>query len=167
MTTLDDRPTAQADTDRLWWESAACRGIDRDLFFPISRSFAIVAIAHCQQCPVVAECRTDAINQRRASGVWGGQLWTDGRPTDPRPPRPGEKPRPLRPRPSQDADTAKHGARIVFPEATRRSVLLTFHQVRHLYSSNTSAARAVGGRYGVATKTIMNWLRETRATEAR
>ena len=51
-----------------WRDSAACRGMDTDLFFsgsPIARGRALAA---CRGCPVSSECLSDAL--RYESGSW-------------------------------------------------------------------------------------------------
>jgi WhiB family redox-sensing transcriptional regulator len=55
-----------------WQAFAACRGSDRDVFFP-SRGEAIgEAVAICQGCPVRAECLEYALINNEQFGVWGG-----------------------------------------------------------------------------------------------
>lgn len=145
MTTLDDRP-ATTPTDGPWWHRAACRGISWRLFFPDSRSFASLAIDHCRHCPVITQCRRDAVDQGKAYGVWAGQLWIDGKPCDPASPRP--------PKPMQ----APKRHRLNHGEDVRRRALLLFHDIRHLHASNADTARAVGIRFGVSPKTVKHWV---------
>ncbi|MFD8565468.1 WhiB family transcriptional regulator [Streptomyces sp. NPDC059639] len=62
-----------------WRESAKCRGMDPDLFFPIgnSSSFATLvqideAKAVCGSCPVERQCLEWALNAGPVEGIWGG-----------------------------------------------------------------------------------------------
>lgn len=58
-----------------WQEMAACRGVGPDLFFPERGEQVAAALAYCDTCPVVAECRTYSENlddQTSRFGVWGG-----------------------------------------------------------------------------------------------
>jgi WhiB family redox-sensing transcriptional regulator len=62
------------DTD--WRDDAACRGVDPDLFFPISTSGKSVpqideAKQVCRACPVCGPCLRWALDSGSA-GVWGG-----------------------------------------------------------------------------------------------
>ena len=60
-----------------WWESAACRTADPDLFFPVStvgagRDEVARAKAVCASCGVRRQCLQFALATRQAHGVWGG-----------------------------------------------------------------------------------------------
>jgi len=55
-----------------FFDDAACRGIDLDVFFPVSDAKAGEAKAVCATCPVREECLEFALNTRPADGVWGG-----------------------------------------------------------------------------------------------
>jgi WhiB family transcriptional regulator, redox-sensing transcriptional regulator len=63
------------------WSVAACRdpGGQTDLFFSelipeINRAKAI-----CQVCPLMEACLIGAVQRREPAGVWGGQLFANGR----------------------------------------------------------------------------------------
>lgn len=63
-----------------WRERAACIEHDPDLFFPNGntrpdKALAARAAAVCAICPVVADCRRDALVTPRTVGVWGGELF--------------------------------------------------------------------------------------------
>jgi len=64
-----------------WQERAACRGIDPELFFPVSTTFKLVeiqirkAVRICNDCPVRAECAADRPDN--AGGIWGGVYYPD------------------------------------------------------------------------------------------
>lgn len=55
-----------------WRESAACRGVDANVFFPADDGDAGAAKAICATCPVRQACLEYAIVTRQADGVWGG-----------------------------------------------------------------------------------------------
>lgn len=55
-----------------WQNRAACRGIDTDIFFPISDEEAGPAKAVCGACPVREACLEHALADREREGVWGG-----------------------------------------------------------------------------------------------
>ncbi|WP_405433832.1 WhiB family transcriptional regulator [Micromonospora sp. NBC_00617] len=57
-----------------WWERAACRGIDVDVFYPLpnDRVAEARALLVCAQCPIRARCRRYAISNRETYGIWGG-----------------------------------------------------------------------------------------------
>lgn len=61
-----------------WQDRAACRGVNTDLFYPISywslagRAQAEKALAYCRSCPVRDACRTDAEEHDERFGIWGG-----------------------------------------------------------------------------------------------
>ena len=62
--------------DGKWWQLAACRSADPDLFFPISstgRSLkqAAEARAICA-LPGPAPCLAFALRTRQVHGIWGG-----------------------------------------------------------------------------------------------
>jgi len=65
--------------DRDWQHRASCRGTDTERFFSpdgergsvrAQREHAAKQI--CQDCPVLAECRTHALTATEAYGIWGG-----------------------------------------------------------------------------------------------
>jgi WhiB family transcriptional regulator, redox-sensing transcriptional regulator len=60
-----------------WWELAACRSEDPELFFPIAstgsgQTDVVRAKAVCARCPIRQPCLDYAIDSRQAHGVWGG-----------------------------------------------------------------------------------------------
>jgi WhiB family transcriptional regulator, redox-sensing transcriptional regulator len=60
-----------------WWDLAACRSADPELFFPISATGAGLADiarakAVCASCGVRQPCLDYAIGTRQVHGVWGG-----------------------------------------------------------------------------------------------
>jgi len=56
----------------VWGSSAACRGMDADLFYPEGRGAVIplAVIEVCEGCPVIEQCRTYALHHE-AKGHWG------------------------------------------------------------------------------------------------
>lgn len=64
------------------WETASCRdgtGVMTDLFFSDEIPDIIEAKRICATCPVAAPCLEGAIERREPWGVWGGQLFMNGR----------------------------------------------------------------------------------------
>ncbi|MEY2468459.1 MAG: WhiB family transcriptional regulator, redox-sensing transcriptional regulator [Actinomycetota bacterium] len=55
-----------------WRNRAACRGIDPDIFFPVTDEDAEAAKAVCDACPVREACLEFALAAREREGVWGG-----------------------------------------------------------------------------------------------
>ena len=69
------RMTAREDLsvkDRPWIAEAACRGLDTEIFFPVSEEDEGEAKLVCQTCPVQAQCLDWALRTRQEDGVWGG-----------------------------------------------------------------------------------------------
>lgn len=67
-----------------WATFAACAEMDVESFFPPDRSRALRGLLACSRCPVVPECRADAVSRPAelyVGQVRGGRFW----PT--RPPR--------------------------------------------------------------------------------
>jgi len=65
-----------------WWELAACRRTDPELFFPVSeigpaRRQVAHAKAVCATCRVRQLCLDYALATRQAHGVWGGLTETE------------------------------------------------------------------------------------------
>jgi WhiB family redox-sensing transcriptional regulator len=55
-----------------WQEQGACRGIEPEIFFPISDEEAGPAKAICSACDVVQQCLLFSFQNRERYGVWGG-----------------------------------------------------------------------------------------------
>jgi len=55
-----------------WRQTAACRGVDPDIFYPAAEEEAGVAKAICGQCAVRQTCLEYALVHRERDGVWGG-----------------------------------------------------------------------------------------------
>jgi WhiB family redox-sensing transcriptional regulator len=55
-----------------WRQRAACRGVDPDIFYPVSDEEAEDAKAICAICPVRQACLEWALTRRESDGVWGG-----------------------------------------------------------------------------------------------
>ena len=55
-----------------WRQRAACRGVDPDIFYPVSDEEAEDAKAICAICPVRQACLEWALANRERDGVWGG-----------------------------------------------------------------------------------------------
>ena len=55
-----------------WRQRAACRGVDPDVFYPVSDEEAEEAKSICRVCPVREACLEYALATNQDSGVWGG-----------------------------------------------------------------------------------------------
>jgi WhiB family redox-sensing transcriptional regulator len=55
-----------------WRQHAACRGVDPDIFYPVTDEEADAAKAICEQCAVREMCLEYALVNRERDGVWGG-----------------------------------------------------------------------------------------------
>jgi WhiB family redox-sensing transcriptional regulator len=57
-----------------WRRRAACRGIDAEIFYPVTEEEADAAEAKaiCATCPVRQACLEHALAHREREGVWGG-----------------------------------------------------------------------------------------------
>src|SRR3954471_23127664 len=64
-------------TETEWFDDAACRDVDTDIFFPVSESQADAAKAICAVCPVREECLEYALETRPGDGVYGGLTPTE------------------------------------------------------------------------------------------
>jgi WhiB family redox-sensing transcriptional regulator len=66
-------------TDDDWWQDAACRDVDTNVFFPLTDDEAGPAREICATCPVRDECLEFALATRQDDGVWGGLTETERR----------------------------------------------------------------------------------------
>ena len=57
---------------KVWRQAAACRGVDPDIFYPVTDEEAEEARSICQGCAVVEGCLEWALVTRERDGVWGG-----------------------------------------------------------------------------------------------
>ena len=57
-----------------WRKQAACRGLDAEIFYPVTEDEADAAEAKavCAVCPVRQACLEHAMAHREREGVWGG-----------------------------------------------------------------------------------------------
>jgi WhiB family redox-sensing transcriptional regulator len=55
-----------------WRQRSACRGLDADIFYPVSDDDAWEAQAVCSACPVRQLCLEHALTHREREGIWGG-----------------------------------------------------------------------------------------------
>ena len=82
-----------------WWLDAACRDLEAgltDVFFSEELQDIARAKQICAGCEAIAPCLEGAIERREPWGVWGGQLFLNGRilATKRRRGRPPKNPRP-------------------------------------------------------------------------
>lgn len=69
-------------TTESWHGLARCAtetGIDNDVFFSEELHDIATAKRICAECPVIAPCLEGAIARREPWGVWGGQLFMNGK----------------------------------------------------------------------------------------
>ena len=64
-----------------WYDLAACKGANPDMFFPDrgDNETVIAAKAVCARCPVRAECLNHALEHNELRGIWGGTTGRDRR----------------------------------------------------------------------------------------
>jgi WhiB family transcriptional regulator, redox-sensing transcriptional regulator len=77
---LNDLAEAAEDTD--WWADARCNdaaGSLSALFFSEELQDIAAAKRICELCPVMEDCLAGALARREPWGVWGGQLFRNGR----------------------------------------------------------------------------------------
>ena len=55
-----------------WRQRAACRGVDPDVFYPVSDDDAEEAKMVCTACTVRQACLEYSLAAREREGVWGG-----------------------------------------------------------------------------------------------
>ena len=70
--TLAPRKDGTPSMNQTWRDHAACRGIDPELFYPVSDEEADPAKEICDLCPVRSACLEWALSVRERDGVWGG-----------------------------------------------------------------------------------------------
>ena len=75
----DASPTIRRASDATWQAAARCRAVATDMFFPQrTRTWGErirleqAAKKICERCPVLAECRSYALEHEERFGVWGG-----------------------------------------------------------------------------------------------
>ncbi len=86
--------------DRSWEDTAACRTATNAAAIFFSEDLGDIAHAKsiCADCVVLAECLEGALDRREPWGVWGGQVFLNGRMLavkrrrgrPPKTPRPGD-----------------------------------------------------------------------------
>ncbi len=79
---LTDIRELTVDDDRSWWAEARCNdqaGSLAGLFFSEELGDIATAKRICALCPVMDRCLEGALARREPWGVWGGQLFRNGR----------------------------------------------------------------------------------------
>lgn len=68
-------------TEQPWRVEAACATAENagDLFFSDELTDIAAAKRICAQCPVIAPCLEAALTNAEPCGVWGGQLFANGK----------------------------------------------------------------------------------------
>ena len=82
-----------------WWDEALCRdgeGSLTNVFFSEELQDIARAKSICAECPAMVQCLEGAVARREPWGVWGGQLFLNGKilMTKRRRGRPPKNPRP-------------------------------------------------------------------------
>ena len=67
---IKTEPVVEATED--WQQRSLCRGVDPEVFFPISEDDAWRAKEICGMCSVKQECLVGSLQNRERYGVWGG-----------------------------------------------------------------------------------------------
>lgn len=64
-----------------WWTAAACREVPNagELFFSEELQDIAASKRICAECPAIAPCLEGAITRGEPWGVWGGQLFLNGK----------------------------------------------------------------------------------------
>ena len=78
MSTITEQLTGQ----EAWRADALCATVDGALaamFFSEELQDIAAAKRLCAECPVIAECLEGAIERAEPYGVWGGQLFSNGK----------------------------------------------------------------------------------------
>ncbi len=78
---INSLDTATATGDNSWEALSACRDITvaSDIYFSEDLGDIAAAKRICAECPVLAECLEGALDRKEPWGVWGGQLFLNGR----------------------------------------------------------------------------------------
>lgn len=71
---MTDLPQWNDRGDTAWFERAACKGMDTNLFFPERGAYPSdgLAVTTCGECPVRKECLEYSLVNKIKHGVWGG-----------------------------------------------------------------------------------------------
>ena len=56
-----------------------CHATDPDIFFSEDAAGVSLAKSLCSSCPMVAACLEGALSRAEPCGIWGGELFVDGR----------------------------------------------------------------------------------------
>jgi WhiB family redox-sensing transcriptional regulator len=56
-----------------------CHNVDPEVFFAETKPEVAYAKALCGECPMKAKCLSGALSRKEPCGVWGGQLFEDGK----------------------------------------------------------------------------------------
>ena len=55
-----------------WQQDSLCRGVEPEVFFPVSEDDAWRAKEICAMCSVQQQCLVNSLQNRERYGVWGG-----------------------------------------------------------------------------------------------
>jgi WhiB family redox-sensing transcriptional regulator len=69
---IEPKKEGEALMDLSWRLRGACRGLDPEIFFPVSEEDATEPKAICGTCTVQQQCLEFALASRESEGIWGG-----------------------------------------------------------------------------------------------
>lgn len=78
---VDSLDTSTAMGDTTWEQDAECRksNVAANVYFSEDLGDIATAKRVCAECPVLAACLEGALDRKEPFGVWGGQLFLNGR----------------------------------------------------------------------------------------
>lgn len=161
------QPTTQpgAASDRDWREDAVCRGLDPELFYPVTeagpgRAQVDQAKQVCRRCPVSPECLAEALSRDEPFGVWGGTSAGERRAIKRRKAGGGRAIRPATAGHRGTTDEPAGGAvRFEFPECPRSASTAEKRRLaRRAIERQGQTRAAVAAAFGVTTRTVDRWL---------
>ena len=79
---VEENEVPPLSTPPLDWTMAACKtesGALAELFFSSQLAHIAEAKSICSGCPLQSDCLAGAIARQEACGVWGGELFVDGK----------------------------------------------------------------------------------------
>jgi WhiB family redox-sensing transcriptional regulator len=72
-------PSAIGEERPMWLDGPACGGADPEMFFADQPSQLQKAKEICAGCHLVTECLVGALERGEPAGVWGGEIFVEGR----------------------------------------------------------------------------------------
>ena len=163
---MTTQPTARtgAASGQDWRDSAACRGVDTELFYPVTEAGAgrdqvEQAKQVCRGCPVSQQCLADALSRNEPCGVWGGTSARERRAMRRREARGGRASGPATGGHSEeDGGRGGGAARFELPECPRSASTADKRRLaRRAIERHGQSRAAVAAAFGVTTRTVDRW----------